>query len=392
MSSKVESEPDVVNIDDVEILGRSDVAGTTTDAGKGRIYPCEGCGADLEFHIGQQKLKCPFCGYEKEIEIAEDAEIREQDYLAMLERVRQAREREPEEVKGDYNEVRCESCGGTVVFEGTLTSTECPYCGSPIQRENVHTFTKRIPVDGVLPFLVDHRRAKSGLQQWVKSRWFAPNEFRRRGAEGKFNGVYLPYWTFDSLTFNVYKGQRGENYTVTVGTGKNRRTETRTRWYPASGQFQRFFDDVLVVASQGLPREFIIALEPWPLAECRPFTQQLLAGHLARTYDVELDEGFVDGKRRIDEAIRADVCSRIGGDKQRIDSIDSRYDAMTFKHLLLPVWLLTYRFHDKPYRVFVNAATGEVQGERPWSWVKILFAVLGGLAVAGIMAALFAGR
>jgi hypothetical protein len=226
----------------------------------------------------------------------------------------------------------------------------------------------------------------------VQSRWFAPNEFRRRGAKGKFNGVYLPYWTFDTLTFNVYKGQRGENYTVTVGTGKNRRTETRTRWYPASGRFQRFFDDVLVVASEGLPRDYIIALEPWPLAQCVPFSQQFLAGHLARTYDVELDEGFLEGKRRIDEAIRADVRRRIGGDKQRIHSVDSRYDAITFKHLLLPVWLLTYRFHDKPYRVFVNAVTGEVQGERPYSWVKILLTVLGGLAVAGTIAAIFASQ
>jgi DNA-directed RNA polymerase subunit RPC12/RpoP len=377
-----ETDTELVDIDDIEVLGRTDVAGTTTDEGKARVFPCEGCGADLEFNIGQQKLKCPYCGFEKEIEIAEDAQVREQDFHAMLERVRRAREQGPQEVKGDYNEVRCRSCGGTVVFAGTLTSTECPYCGSPIQLEHVHTATRRIPVDGVLPFLVDNRKAKSSLQQWVKSRWFAPNEFRQRGAEGKFNGVYLPYWTFDTLTFNVYSGERGENYTVTVGTGKDQRTETRTRWYPASGRFQRFFDDVLVVASQGLPHSFIIALEPWPLMNCLPFTQQVLAGYLARTYDVELEEGFQEGKRRIDDAIRADVVHRIGGDQQRIHSIDSRYDAITFKHLLLPVWLLTYRFHDKPYRVFVNAATGEVQGERPYSWVKILLAVLVGLAVA----------
>lgn len=387
-----EIEPELVDIEDIEVLGRSDVAGATTDEGKGRVFPCEGCGADLEFNIGQQKLKCPFCGYEKDIEIAEDAQIQEQDFHAMLERVRQARERGPEEVEGNYNEVRCGSCGGTVVFEGTLTSTDCPYCGTPIQREHVHTATKRIPVDGVLPFLVDQKKAKAGLQQWVQSRWFAPNEFRKRGAEGRFNGVYLPYWTFDTLTFNVYQGQRGENYTVTVGTGKNRRTETRTRWYPASGRFQRFFDDVLVVASQGLPAKYIIALEPWPLAQCVPFSQQFLAGHLARTYDVELDEGFVEGKQRIDAAIRSDVRRRIGGDKQRIHSIDSRYDAITFKHLLLPVWLLTYRFRDKPYRVFVNAVTGEVQGERPWSFVKILLVVLAGLAAAGTIAAVIAAQ
>jgi len=190
--------------------------------------------------------------------------------------------------------------------------------------------------------------------------------------------VYLPYWTFDTLTFNAYSGERGENYTVRTGTGKNKRTETRTRWYPASGNFQRFFDDVLVVASQGFPENYIIALEPWPLTECVPFTQQYLAGYLARTYDVELDGGFEKGKQRIDAEILSDVRGRIGGDKQRVHSVKSRYDAITYKHLLLPVYLMTYRFKNKPYRIFVNAVTGEIQGERPYSWVKISMAILAG--------------
>ena len=390
-ASRIEVEPEIPSIADVEVLGKSDAAGQTTDEGKGRIFPCEGCGADLHFHIGQQRLKCPYCGYEKEIELQEDAAIREQDFHVMLERMQQLHDAgHADDQPGDC-EVRCESCGGTVLFSGTLTSTECPYCGSPIQREKIHSATQRIPVDGVLPFLIDHQRARRNLSEWVKSRWFAPNEFLKRGAEGKFNGVYLPYWTFDSMTFNVYTGERGENYTVTVGTGKDRRTETRTRWYPASGRFQRFFDDVLVVASKGLPRDYILALEPWPLGKCLPFTQQVLAGHMARTYDSGLEAGFHDAKHRIDEAIHADVCRRIGGDKQRIHKLDSRYDAITFKHLLLPVWMLAYRYHNTPYRVFVNAATGEVQGERPYSWVKIMLAILAGVAVAGIVAAL-AGR
>ena len=369
-----------------EVLGRSDVVGATTDEGKGRIFPCESCGADFEFNIGQQKLKCPYCGFEKDVELATDSEVVEQDFHAMLERIVEFRELDEEakatEAEGvaGCSEVRCDSCSGVVVFSGTLTSTDCPYCGSPIQRENVHTATKRVPVDGVLPFLVERSTVQGNLKEWVKSRWFAPGDFKKRGAQGKFNGVYLPYWTFDSLTFNAYSGERGENYTVRVGTGKNKRTETRTRWYPASGRFLRFFDDVLVVASQGLPENYIIALEPWPLTQCVPFTQQYLAGYLARTYDIELDRGFEKGKKRIDAEILSDVRGRIGGDKQRVHSVKSRYDAVTYKHLLLPVYLMTYRFKNKPYQIFVNAVTGEIQGQRPYSWVKILMAVLTGVA------------
>ncbi len=376
---------------DHEVQATSTTVGTTTDEGRGRMFPCEGCGADFEFHIGQQKLKCPYCGFEKAIVLAEDAAIVERDFRAALARLAELREKGATTI-ADLNEVRCGSCGSNVVFRGTLTSTECAFCGSPIQRDKVHSASNRVPVDGVLPFQVDQQRAKSNLADWVRSRWFAPNEFRKRGVEGRFNGVYLPYWTFDSHTFNRYRGERGEHYYVTVGSGKNRRTERRTRWYPASGQFERFFDDVLVVAAAGLPRKIMINLEPWPLHKCLPFTQQALAGFFAQTYDVELDKGFVDGKQRIDEAIHADVRRRIGGDEQRVHSIQSTYDPITYKHLLLPVWLLAYRYKDKTYRVVVNAGTGEVQGERPYSWVKIMLAVLGGLVAAGVFIGVFAGR
>ncbi|MCP4507510.1 MAG: hypothetical protein GY826_14105, partial [Fuerstiella sp.] len=365
----------------------SDSVGQTFDSGEGRIFPCDGCGADLEFRIGDQVLACPFCGHVKQIELSDDAAVVEQDFHSMLEKIRNWREQAAQKkieagdedhagVSTSLNELRCDSCGGNVEFIGTLTSTHCPYCGSPVQLENAHKCEEnRIPVDGVLPFQIERQQAKTNLQKWVDSRWFAPNSFRKQGAEGKFNGVYLSYFTVDSMTFTAYSGQRGEHYWVTVGSGKNKRREMRTRWYPASGRFQRFFDDVVVLANTGLNRKFMLALEPWPLQKVVAFNQQMLAGHLARTYDIELDHCFQEAKSRIDETIQSDVRQRIGGDAQRVQSVNSRYEAITYKHLLLPVWLLAYRYSDKTYQVFVNAATGEVQGERPYSVWKIIFAV-----------------
>lgn len=134
----------------------------------------------------------------------------------------------------------------------------------------------------------------------------------------------------------------------------------------------------------------MLKLEPWPLGKCAPFNQEMLAGYLARTYEIELDEGFGEAKQRIDEALDSDVRRRIGGDTQRVHSINSRYEAITFKHLLLPVWLMAYRYREKTYQVMINAGTGEVQGERPYSWVKITLAVLAGIAVAGTLAFFFA--
>jgi hypothetical protein len=174
-----------------------------------------------------------------------------------------------------------------------------------------------------------------------------------------------------------------------VGSGKNQRRQRRTRWYPASGAFQRFFDDLLIVASTALPKKRADDLEPWPLASCRPFDAMLLSGFLARTYDVDLEIGFTEARQRMDQALEADVRQRIGGDEQRIHEINSRYEAVTYKHLLLPVWMLAYRFRDKSYQVVINAGTGEVQGDRPYSWIKITLAIFAGLSVVGAAVFIF---
>ena len=366
-------------------------AGQTVDQDRGRIFPCPGCGADLEFHIGRQNLRCPYCGMEKTIDVAEDAAVEEQDYRAMLARLAEMRKGDAPE-STEAHEVRCGSCGANVAFQGTLTSTECAFCGSPIQRENVHTASTRVAVDGVLAFQVDMARARINLGNWVKSRWFAPGAFKRRGVKGHFNGVYLPFWTYDALTFNRFRGERGEHHWVTVGSGKHQRRERRTRWHAASGTFEWFFDDILVVGARGLPPRLMRKLEPWPLHRCVPFDQKLLAGHLAQTYDLELDEGFREARDRMEQVIQREVRAEIGGDDQRVHAVETRCDPITYKHLLLPVWLLAYRYGERSFQVVVNAGTGEVQGERPVSLVKVGLAVLGALVVAGAAALMFAGR
>ncbi len=356
----------------------------TEKSGEVRTFPCESCGADLEFHIGAQSLKCPYCSFEKALEV-KDEEIAERDLENAIEKLRTR----PREGAGDGSEqLDCSSCGAKVLFEGAVTSSECPYCGTPVQRSDVHEAEDRLAVDGVLPFLVAQSKANEEIKNWVASRWFAPNDFKRRGAKGQFEGVYLPYFTFDAMTFTVYRGERGEHYYVTVGSGDNKRRERRTRWSPSSGRFQRFFDDVLICCARAIERKFVHALEPWPLPELRPFDPAVLAGKKALTYDVELPEAYALAKMEIDGALRSDVKNRIGGDEQRIHSLSTQMSALTYKHLLLPVWILAYRYKKESYRVFVNACTGEVQGQRPYSWVKITLAVLAGLALAGLAVAI----
>jgi hypothetical protein len=215
----------------------------------------------------------------------------------------------------------------------------------------------------------------------VKSRWFAPTALKR-GARinEKLAGVYVPHWTFDAATITVYRGKKG--VTRTRGVGKNRRTYTR--WYSVSGTIVHDFDDVLVRASESLPRKQADALEPWDLQNLVAYEDAYLAGFQAEAYAIDLPEGWGRARLVMDEMIRELVRRDIGGDRQRITKMTTEHRGITFKHILLPVWMAAYRFNDKTYRFLVNARTGEVQGERPWSVWKIALAVLGVAALFGI--------
>jgi len=350
-----------------------------TDSQETRHFPCEGCGADLEFGIGVQALHCPHCGFEKAITV--EGEVSERDFSAGLQKQRELRSQSSATSTG--KEVECAGCGSKLLFDDGEISSSCGYCGAPLQNANAVEGGSRLPIDGVLPFGIDREQARSNLRDWVGSRWFAPSEFKARGVQGRFEGLYCPFWTFDSMTATHYRGERGENYTVEVGSGDNRRTETRTRWYNVSGNFQRFFDDVVVPGIQDEFLELLRKLEPWPFEQLSPYDGALLAGKQAKSYDVDLEPAFVEARREMDDAIRSEVKRRIGGDRQRIHQLNTAFDAVTYKYLLLPTWSLAYRYNDKTYHVVVNGATGEVQGERPWSVAKIAAAVLGAAAAIG---------
>ena len=353
-----------------------------------RTYPCRSCGGELVFDPGRQSLACPHCGNTQPIDTAGVVDPEEQDLQAAvaalrsgaLERVRPS---------GDEHEVVCQNCGGHTTFTGSLTATRCPYCATPIQRDDVHDAPARLPVDGVLPFRVPEKQATERIREWIDSRWFAPNAFKEYSRTGSFASIYAAYFSYDARTMSWYRGQRGDNYTVVVGSGENRRTETRIRWRSVSGQVRNDFDDVTVLANEGLERRYVDQLEPWPTHQVQGWTPQYVAGHLCRTYDHDVEECFDTAKARMDAAIERSIRRDIGGDHQRITSVRTQYDGLTYKHLLLPIWLLTVLFAGATYQVFINGVTGEVQGERPYSKVKIALAVLATLTLAAVLYVVF---
>ena len=240
----------------------------------------------------------------------------------------------------------CDTCGAEVQFDPNIHSAECPFCASPVVADTgAH---RHIKPQALLPFKLGQSEAQGKMRDWLKGLWFAPNGLAKYARDtGKLNGLYLPYWAFDADTQTRYTGQRGTHYYVTVGSGKNKRTERRTRWTPASGRVARAFTDVLVVASDSLPRKNLRALEPWTLSELTPYTADYLSGFRAEGYTVDLGPGYEIGKERMADVIRADIRRDIGGDEQRIGSVATDYDEERFKHILLPIWMAAYRYKGK---------------------------------------------
>ena len=349
-----------------------------------RRFPCKNCGATLHFAPGTRTLVCPYCGVSNEI--AQSAEVVQELDL------RQYLSHAPSEEIQETLTVRCEVCGAETTLKPNVTAARCPFCGTPLVAQAMSR--RQIKPKALLPFHVTHDQAGVAFKQWIATRWFAPNELKDRAQRADINGVYMPAWTYDADTTSDYTGQRGEDYwdTETYTTMENGRAVTRTRqvrktrWYPASGTVFNRFDDVLVLASRSLPRKHADELEPWDLKNMVPYQDEYLSGFVAESYQVDLPQGFEEAKLIMAGEIEVSIRADIGGDHQRIHDVDTRYANVTFKHTLLPVWISAYRYHERTFRFLVNARTGEVQGERPYSWIKITLFVIAILAAVALIA------
>jgi predicted RNA-binding Zn-ribbon protein involved in translation (DUF1610 family) len=342
---------------------------------------CNGCGANLVFEPGTSTLACQYCGAKNEIK-TEAVHVEEIDLDKFLS------EHQPEENLHEINTVNCQNCGASTTLKPDVTSDTCPFCATPLIVKNA-TSTKLIKPKYLLPFKVERKIAESSYIKWLGGLWFAPNDLKAHAQQtmDKLAGVYLPFWTYDSDTATDYTGERGTYYYVTESyTDSKGQTQTREvqriSWSYVSGNVSNSFDDVLVCASPSLPQKLSTALEPWDLKDLNAFDERFLSGFKTESYRIDLKSGFETAKQIMRGKIESAVRSDIGGDQQRVNSMNTVYEHVTFKHILLPVWISAYRYNEKVYHFMINARTGEVQGERPYSAMKIALTVIAGLAVA----------
>jgi LSD1 subclass zinc finger protein len=350
---------------------------------------CHGCAAILRYAPGTKKLVCTYCGAENSItdKVETIAEIDYEHFIT---------DQYEREEKISVATVKCTTCGATVTFPKDVTADHCPYCSANIVLKSGSTSLLLKP-KSLVPFAIDKPKALGMFQKWLASRWFAPTDLKNRASSGQIDGVYIPYWTYDAQTRTEYTGERGDYYYTSEsyteqedGRSVTKTREVRhTRWSYAAGTVSNAFDDLLVPATTALPPKYITHLEPWGLQALVPFNEPYLSGFHAQSYQVDVKDGLTTAKQLMEPTIEQTIRRNIGGDEQRIGSRSTAYANVTFKHILLPIWISSYRYGAKLYHFLVNGQSGKVQGERPYSAAKIMllvFAIIAAIILVVMLA------
>ena len=339
---------------------------------------CQSCGGTMIFDPDTQTLRCEHCG--NTVDFAKNREVKENDINEGFDK---AEKWDPKE-QAAY---RCENCGATIVVSAEETATLCPFCGTS-HIVKAGSFEGLRP-QAVIPFKFGEDKASEYCKKWAKSRIFAPRKFKKTLTRENMRGVYEPCFTFDSDTVSAYSGRVGYRRTRTVGSGKNRRTETYIEYRYISGTYGKFFDDVLVANNSGFNQKSLNSLAPFKTGDACVYEHKYLSGFVANGYDKDLKTGWEDAKRIMDADIRSSIKNSYNADVVDYLNVSTTHNSVTYKYLLLPVYLTTYKYGKKHYGVMVNASTGKVRGKTPLSPLRVALAVILGAGVLVGLAYLF---
>jgi Zn finger protein HypA/HybF involved in hydrogenase expression len=338
-------------------------------------FECPACGADAHWNPAKQALVCPFCGTESPATLqtrGAETVIVEHDLAAALREI-------PDSKRGWQTakvSVKCQSCQAISVFDPARVGQRCEFCGSS-QLVPYEQVKDAFSPESLLPFAVNESRARDLVRVWYGRQWLAPNNLTKRALTDTVRGLYLPYWTFDATVHASWTADAGRYYYETV----NGKRVQRVQWSPASGELDHVFDDELVAASTGVSAALLRKIEPFPTATLIPYDPGYLAGWTVERYQIDLVNAAARSRDAMDAKVRQLCTDAVPGDTSRNLQVDSRYADQRFKHILVPVWLLTYTYGHKLYQVAANGVTGQMAGDRPWSWIKITLLIIVALIV-----------
>jgi hypothetical protein len=319
----------------------------------------------------------------------EGAEVKEHDLAAALNNV-------PDSDRGwaaEKTSVKCQSCQAITVFDPSRASQRCDFCGSsaliPLEQSK-----PPIRPESLLEFKLAETQVRDKVREWYGSRWWAPNALKSRALTDTVHGLYIPYWTFDAQVHADWTAESGyhyyetEYYTDSDGKQQSRQVQ-RTRWEPSSGSLDHFFDDELVPASKGVQTDLLRKIEPFPTTtDLKPYEPGYLSGWVVEQYQIDLGAAAQNSRQIMDQKLEQMCGSQVPGDTYRDLQVAANYSGQTYKHVLVPIWVLAYTYGSQSYQVVVNGYTGSMAGKYPLSWIKITLAILAALVVILIIVAI----
>ena len=356
-------------------------------------YACPACGAEAHWNPAKQALVCSYCGTISPTKLVADEagnnQIIEHDLVTALRGI-------PDSSRGWQAQkvsVKCQSCQAISVFDPQRVAQRCDFCGSA-QLVPYEEVKDAFRPESLLPVKISETQVRETIRRWYGNRWFAPNALNDRAMTDRLHGIYLPYWTFDAQVHANWQAESGyyydetESYEDNEGQQQSRQVQ-RTRWEYSSGALDHFFDDELVPASVGVEPDKLRRVEPFPTDELMPYNAGYLAGWVVERYQIDLIAA-AQRSREIMEAKLNNLCaSQVPGDTHRSLQVGADYAGQTFKHILLPVWLLSYSYGAIQFQVVINGYTGAIAGDYPKSWIKITLTILAVLFVVLMLVLIF---
>jgi hypothetical protein len=352
-------------------------------------FSCPACGGEAQWNPAKQALVCPFCGTtspaEKQVTPNGEEVIVEHDLVTALRGI-------PDDRRGwqaEKTSVKCQSCQAISVFDATRVGQRCDFCGSSALVPYEET-KEAIRPESLLPMKVSEAQVRDSIRKWYGSRWFAPNKLKRAALTDTVKGFYIPYWTFDAQVQAEWTAESGYYYYETESyRDQNGNTQTRQvqkiRWESSSGAVDHFFDDELVPASRGVQAELLRRIEPFPTKELKLYQPSFLSGWVVERYQIDLLTAAKKAREEMEEQMEQLCAGQVPGDTHRNLQVSTDYSGQTFKHILTPIWLLSYTYGARNFQAVANGYTGALAGNYPKSWVKIMLAVLAVLAAAALI-------
>ena len=250
--------------------------------------------------------------------------------------------------------MQCQSCRAVMVFDATRVGQNCEFCGSPALVD-YQEIKAPIRPQSLLPFKVAQSQVREQIRRWYASKWLAPGKLKSRALVDTVHGIYLPYWTFDAHVVCPWRAEAGHYYYTTESYRDNQgRTQTRqvqhVRWENAAGTVTHFFDDEPVPGTQGVRHDLLRKIEPFPTPDLVPYDAAMLSGFVVEHYQIVLLDAAERSIQQMRAALEALCAQQVPGDTYRNLEISPTFSDRTFKHVLLPVWLLTYNYGRRPTR------------------------------------------